>query len=99
MSRCCANLVGMATALQSVTVKRGDEQLLKFCAGTKVDSILHQLAAICPRSRIEDSEGFVVSLDYEKNLTEVEYTVIEPPPAGADIAVLAHCLFMCPKNL
>ena len=50
-------------------------------------------------SRIEDSEGFVVTLDYAENLTELEYTVIEPPPAGADIAVLAYCLFMCPKSL
>ena len=89
----------MATALQSVTLKRGDEQLLKFRAGTKVDSILHQLAAICPRGRIEDSEGFVVTLDYAENLTELEYTVIEPPPAGANIAVLIHCLFNCPKKL
>ncbi|KAL0048796.1 hypothetical protein WJX82_011313 [Trebouxia sp. C0006] len=74
---------GMATALHPVTLKRGNEQLLKFRAGTKVDTIVHGLATVCPGGRIEDSEGFVVTLGYGENLTESEYTVIDPTPAGA----------------
>lgn len=82
LSGCCAILVGMATALQDVSLKHGNGVLLKFRAGTKVDSILHQLAAVRPGARIEDTEGFVVTLGYLENLTEKEYTVIDPASAG-----------------
>ncbi len=100
LSGCCAILVGMATALQPVTLKRGNEQLLKFRAGTKIDTILHQLAAVCPGGRIEDSEGFVVTLGYVEDLTEKEYAVIDPTPAGATIIVPADCIFtLCPKEV
>ena len=88
-SRCCANFAGMATALQDVTLKRGNKLALKFRAGTKVDSILRQLAAVCPGARIEDTEGFVVTLGCLKNLTQKEYTVIDPTPAGASACQLA----------
>ena len=88
--RYCAILVGMATALQPVTLKRGDEQLLKFRAGTKVDTIVHGLATVCPGGRIEDSEGFVVTLGYVENLTEKEYTVIDPTPAGPPCPCKLH---------
>ena len=90
----------MAAALQDVTLKRGNEVVLKFRAGTKVDSIVHQLAAVCPGTRIEDAEGFVVTLGYLENLTQKEYTVIEPTPPGANVcqlhasvACLAHNMF------
>ena len=90
----------MATALHPVTLKRGNEQLLKFRAGTKVDTIVHGLATVCPGGRIEDSEGFVVTLGYGENLTESEYTVIDPTPAGADIVVPANRIFtLCLKKL
>ncbi|KAL0053708.1 hypothetical protein WJX82_009636 [Trebouxia sp. C0006] len=46
--------IGMATALQPVTLKRGDEQLLKFRAGTKVDIIVHGLATVCPEYTVID---------------------------------------------
>ena len=62
-------LVGMAKALQAVTLRRGDEELLKFRAGTKVNVILHQLEAVCPGARIEDSEGYIVTLDYAEDLS------------------------------
>lgn len=62
----------MATALQDVTLNLGDEPLLKFRAGTKVDSILYQLAAVCPSARIEDTEGFVVAMGCLENLTQKE---------------------------
>ena len=52
LSGCCAINVGMATGLQDVTLKRGNEQMLKFCAGTKVDCIVHYLTAVCPRAWI-----------------------------------------------
>ena len=87
LSICCAILVGMATALQAVTLKRGNGQSLKFRAGTKVDVILHQLVAVCPGGTIEDPEGFVVTLGNVENLTEKEYTVIDSTPAGADTVV------------
>jgi len=83
----------MATALHPVTLKRGNEQLLKFRAGTKVDTIVHGLATVCPGGRIEDSEGFVVTLGYGENLTESEYTVIDPTPAGADTVLIIICCF------
>ncbi|DBA71869.1 TPA: hypothetical protein ACH3X2_010918 [Trebouxia sp. C0005] len=72
----------MAVASQDVTLKRGSEVLLKFRAGTKVDSIVQQLAAVCPGARIEDTEGFAVALGYPRNLMQEEYTVIDPTPAG-----------------
>ena len=81
LSGCCAILVGMATALQDVSLKHGSV-LLKFRVGTKLDSILHQLAAVRPGARIEDTEGFVVTLGYLENLTEKEYAVIDPASAG-----------------
>ena len=73
----------MATALQDVGLKHGNGVLLKFRAGTKVDIILKQLVAVRPGARIEDAGGFVVTLGYLQNLTEKEYTVIDPAPAGA----------------
>ena len=88
----------MATALHPVTLKRGNEQLLKFRAGTKVDTIVHGLATVCPGGRIEDSEGFVVTLGYGENLTESEYTVIDPTPAGADVVVPAAAAQMHNSN-
>ena len=88
----------MALALQAMTLKRGNEQLLKFRAGTKVDSILHHLAAVCPGGRIEDLDGFVVTLGYQKNLTEKEYQVIDPTPAGANNVVPANCIVTLPKG-
>ena len=92
-------LVGMAAAVQHVTLKNGNEPLLKFRAGTKVESILHQLAAVCPGGRIEDSGGFVVTLGYDENLTESEYTVIVPTPTGAVTVVPANCIFtLCLKG-
>ena len=66
LSGCCAILVGMATALQDVSLKHCNGVLLKFRAGTKVDSILHQLAAVQPGARIKDTEGFVVTLGYSE---------------------------------
>ena len=88
----------MATALHPVTLKRGNEQLLKFRAGTKVDTIVHGLATVCPGGRIKNSEGFVVTLGYGENLTESEYTVIDPTPAGANIP--ADRIFtLCLKKL
>ncbi|DBA78063.1 TPA: hypothetical protein ACH3X2_008038 [Trebouxia sp. C0005] len=79
--------ISMAAALQDVTLKRGNEVVLKFRAGTKVDSIVHQLAAVCPGTRIEDAEGFVVTLGYLENLTQKEYTVIEPTPPGGNVGL------------
>ena len=85
----------MAVASQDVTLKRGSEVLLKFRAGTKVDSIVQQLAAVCPGARIEDTEGFAVALGYPRNLMQEEYTVIDPTPAGATVCQLRSSRQQC----
>ena len=92
----------MATALQDVSLKHGNGVLLKFRAGTKVDSILHQLAAVRPGARIEDTEGSVLTLGYLENLTEKEYAVIDPASAGtiACWITLAHApIFEQPSHI
>ncbi|KAL0027659.1 hypothetical protein WJX79_006244 [Trebouxia sp. C0005] len=38
-------------------------------------------------TRIEDAEGFVVTLGYLENLTQKEYTVIEPTPPGGNVGL------------
>lgn len=66
--------VGMSTAHDSQSLKPGNELLLKFRAGTNVDSIVQQLAAVCPGARTDDTQGFAVILGSLQNLTQKEYS-------------------------
>ena len=91
-------LVGMAKALQDVTLKRGDEELCKFRAGTQVNDILHELEEVCPGAKIKDSEGFRITLTYPEDLPGREYTVIVSTTAGVKTFALAHYVLTLWQN-
>ena len=50
-----------------MTLKHDDEELLKFRAGTKVSSIFVSCGSL-PGIRIDQIEGYVVTVDYAKHL-------------------------------
>ena len=85
-------LVGMANALQDVTLKRGDEELCEFRAGTQVNDILLELEEVCPGAKIKDSEGFLITLTYPGDLPGREYTVIVSTTAGVNTFAPANCI-------
>lgn len=91
-------LVGVAKALQDVTLKRGGEELCKFRASTEVTDILHELEAVCPGAKIKDSEGFMITLNYPGDLPGRQYTVMVSTTAGVKTFAPANCVLTLWQN-
>ena len=78
----------MAKTLGPVTLKLGDEVLVKVRTNTTVKDLLEQLDKACKGGRIQDADGFDVTAHNLQNLPEGEYA-IKQPTAGVPIAAAA----------